>query len=238
MLPGLMRRPTLACLLCLALLVSAGPGCDDQSDPPATSTTATTGSTTTVPVAGEDAALTALLLGPSDLPSGFAASDDVDDTITSFCAAEDATAGLQASAREVRGFTRGEGGASVLQLAFRFEDDGATRFVTQAEGALGRCSGVPDASGLAFEYDALSPGLETALGSAAEAVVGRHGINVGSGSLSIDLVVLRHGDVGQLVAVLGVDLPRADLDALAATAFTAVADRIVAGGSGAGAASG
>ena len=39
----------------------------------------------------------------TDLPDGFAASPDVDDTLTAFCVNEDATTGLQASGRVVRG---------------------------------------------------------------------------------------------------------------------------------------
>lgn len=217
-----MRRSTLTTLLVLALLVTAGAGCAD--DGPATATTSTSASAP--PTTAEDAALAALLLRASDLPDGFTASDDVNDTITAFCASEDATAGLQATARAVQGFTRIGRGASVMQVAFRFEGGDATRFVTQAGEILGRCSGVPDITGLAFEYDALSPELEAVIDGATESSVGRHGVNVGSGSLSIDVVVVQHGDVGQLVAVLGLDLPRADLDALAAATFSAVVARI------------
>lgn len=216
MLRRLMRRPTLTSLLVLTLLVTAVGGCGDDG-PASTSTPAT---------AAADDALASLLLRPSDLPDGFAPSNDVNDTITAFCASEDAAAGLQATARAVQGFTRTGGGASVIQLAFRFKEDGAARFVTQATDVLGRCSGVPDIKGLAFEYDALSPELETVVDAAADSSVGRHGVNVGSGSLSIDVVVLQHGDVGQLVAVLGLDLPRAELDALASTAFRAVVAKI------------
>lgn len=217
-----MPRSTLTALLVLGLLVTAGAGCAD--DGPTTATTTTTASAP--PTTAEDAALAALLLRASDLPDGFTASDDVNDTITAFCASEDATAGLQATARAVQGFTRTGGGASVIQVAFRFEGGDATRFVTQAGEILGRCSGVPDITGLAFEYDALSPELEAVIDGPTESSVGRHGVNVGSGSLSIDVVVVQHGDVGQLVAVLGLDLPRADLDALAAATFSAVVARI------------
>lgn len=216
-----MRRPTLTSLLVLALLVTAGAGCADDGPTTTTTTSAPAPSTT-----AEDAALAALLLRASELPDGFTIADDVNDTITAFCASEDATAGLHATARAVRGFTRTASGASVIQVAFRFEGGDAARFVTQAGEILGRCSGVPDITGLAFEYDALSPELEAVIDGATESSVGRHGINVGSGSLSIDVVVLQHGDVGQLVAVLGLDLPRAELDALAAATFRAVVARI------------
>lgn len=217
-----MRRltpPLVVALVAVGALVA--PACND--DEPASPTT-TEATTTTA----ADAELAERMLTADDLPDGFTASTDVDDTITRFCATEDAAAGLRASAREVRGFSRNGGGASVIQIAFRFEDDGATRFVDQAGAILERCSDVPDASGLAFTYEPLTAGLDAALVDRADAVVGRHGVSVGSGQLSIDLVVLRHGDVGQVVAVLGLDLPRPDLDALAGAAFGAVAGRLPA----------
>ena len=205
------RRPT--CVLVLALVVASVGACSDDasSTPSSTSTTV---------------ALVDLGLVPADLPDGFTASNDVDDTITQFCANEDATAGLQASEREVHGFTRTAGGASVIQLVFRFDDDGATAFVTQAGAILERCSGVPDLSGLAFEYGAISQGLDAAVADASDRHVAKYGVSVGSGNLALNLVVLQRGDVGQLVAVLGLDLPRADLDALAGTAFDAVAAKL------------
>ena len=121
----------------------------------------------------------------------------------------------------MRGFTRDGGGASVIQLLFRFHDDDAAAFVAQARDILDRCSNVPDATGLAFAYDALAPDLEALLSSGSDEHVGRHGTSVGSGNLTVDLAVLRRGDIAQLVAVLGLELPRADLDALAASAFDA-----------------
>jgi len=218
-----MRRPFLAPLLVLALLVFAGAGCASDGRAPATTTTAprTTSSTT-----AQDPELAPLLLRATDLPAGFVASKDVNDTITGFCASEDAAAGLQASGRSVQGFTRTGGGASVIQLAFRFKDDGAAQFVTQARDVLGRCNGVPDIKGLAFDYDALSAELEAAIAKGPASSVGRHGVNVGSGSLSIDVAVVQQGDVGELIAVLGLDLPRADLDAIALAAFGAVVGRL------------
>lgn len=223
----LTRARLLASLAALALLAPLTGGCSSD-DPSPPSTTAPDSTTESVPdtTSATDPELQALMLASADLPTGFTDSAEVDDTITSFCAGEDATAGLQAASREVRGFTRSPSGASVIQLAFRFRDDGAERFVTQAGAILDRCSGVPDASGLAFEYEPLSPDVEVAAGGAADAHVGRYGVNAGSGSISINLVVLRDGDVGQLVAVLGLDLARPELDALAQATFTAVGAKL------------
>ncbi len=54
----------------------------------------------------------------------------------------------------------------------------------------------------------------------------RYGTSVGSGRLTVDVAVARQGDLGILVAVLGVDLPRADLDTLATQAFAAAVARL------------
>ena len=218
----LTRPRLLASLAALSLLAPLAGGCSSDDASPASTTAGSTTESVPDTTSPTDPELQALMLASADLPAGFTDSAAVDDTITSFCAGEDATAGLQAASREVRGFTRSPGGASVIQLAFRFRDDGAERFVAQAGAILDRCSGVPDATGLAFEYEPLSPDVEAAAGGAAEAHVGRYGVNVGSGSISINLVVRRDGDVGQLVAVLGLDLARPELDALAQAAFTAV----------------
>lgn len=212
-----MRRPPRSVLLLALVLVGAVGACTDDTSSTSTSTSSSTSTTL---------ALADLGLVPADLPAGFTASSDVDDTITSFCANEDATAGLQASGREVHGFTRTAGGASIIQLVFRFKDDGATAFVAQAGAILERCSGVPDVTGLAFEYDAITTGVDDAVDTASDTHVAKHGASVGSGNLSLDLVVLQTGDVGQLVAVLGLDLSRADLDALAAATFDAVAAKL------------
>lgn len=222
-----MHSRLLAPLLLVALVApfTGGCGSDDKSPTPTTAPTSTTASPTET-TGAPDADLQALMLEVADLPAGFAPSTDVNDTITSFCAAEDATAGLQASSREIRGFSRPTGGASVIQVAFRFRDDGAERFVAQAGEVLDRCHGVPDATGLAFEYAPLTPGVAAAVDGAADVSVSRYGANVGSGSITIALVVLRRGDVGQLVAVLGLDLPRAELDALAQSTFTAIAAKL------------
>jgi hypothetical protein len=208
-----MRRPPRSVLVLALVLVGAVGACSDDASSTSSSTSTTV-------------ALADLGLVPADLPAGFTASADVDDTLTAFCANEDATAGLQASDREVHGFTRTAGGASVIQLVFRFKGDDATAFVAQAGAILERCSGVPDLTGLAFEYGAISPGLDDALAAATDTHVAKHGLSVGSGNLSLDLVVLQKGDVGQLVAVLGLDLPRSDLDALAAATFDAVAAKL------------
>lgn len=213
-----MRRTAATPLLVLVLLLVGHVAACTDDDPSATPTT-----TSTTAASAPDPALAALALDASDLPDGFAASPDVDDTITAFCVNEDATAGLQASERVVRGFTRTPAGASVIQLVFLFKDDGATTFVTQANEILDRCSGVPDVTGLAFEYDALSAGLDDPIAAASDSHIGRYGVSVGSGSLAVDLVVFQDGDVGQLVAVLGLDLPRAELDALAGATFAAAA---------------
>jgi hypothetical protein len=222
-----MRRTTTISMLVLALAVAAIGACDDGGGDADTTTTERTAASSTSTTDGTDIdpELAARLLEPADLPAGFTPSDTVDDTITAFCAGEDAAGGLQASARAARGFTRAGGGASVIQLAFRFRDDGAAAFVAQAAAILDRCDSVPDATGLAFEYEPLTPEVDAPVAGASDAHTGRYGVNVGSGSLAIELVVLQQGDIGQLVAVLGVDLPRAELDALAIAAFSAMAER-------------
>ena len=222
MLAGLMRRLppiSLLSLLPLSALLAVTAGCAGSDGPSATTSSSATTSTTI------DPELAALLIDPDDLPAGFSESTQVDDTVTTFCAAEDAAAGLRATGRALRGFTNPDDGASVIHVAFRFQGDGARQFVTQAAGALDRCQGVPDLSGLAFEYEALSPDLATLLDEAASAV-GRHGVNVGSGSLAVNVVVLQQGDIGALLAVLGVELPRTELDALAHTAISAAMARL------------
>lgn len=225
-----MRR--LPALVALGLLAVSAVACSDDGS--GTSATTVAPSTESTPVDGTDdttptstpvPSLVDVMLAPEDLP-GFAAAADVDDTITTFCAGEDATAGLQASEREVRGFQQDGGGASVIQLAFRFRDDGAARFVAQAEASLGRCSSVPDGTGLAFEYEPVSDGLAETLDGATDVVASRYGVSVGSGNLTVNLAVSHRGDVGLLVAVLGLDMPRSELDALAATAFDTVASRL------------
>lgn len=215
-----MRRPTspLVLLVALALAVGAAACSDDGGggDAGATSTTAA-GPTTTVP---NDPDLARLLLTADDLPEGFSPVPDVGTTVTGFCAGEDATAGLQASGRAVLGFNRTPVGASVIHLVFRFRSGDAATFVRQADEILSRCNEVPDAQGLAFTYEPLADEVAEVL-EATDASTGRFGTNVGSASFTEQIAVFRQGDVGHLVAVLGVDLPRAELDALAGAAFGA-----------------
>lgn len=163
------------------------------------------------------------MLTAEDLPAGFEPDPDVDDTVTAFCAGQDATA----SDRAVVGFGRSPAGASVIQLVFRFEGDGARRFVEQAEGLFSGCSEVPDATGLAFAYEPLSPAVADTV-STADSTAGRYGVSVGSGNLTVNVAVLHQGDLGVLVAVLGLDQSRVDLDRLAATSFAAAAARLTA----------
>lgn len=178
----------------------------------------------------DDPSLVGHLLDAESVPEGFeSSSDEVDDTVTAFCAGEDATAGLSASGRAAAGFTRTPPGASIIQLVFRFEDGGAAEFVAAAEAILSRCSEVPDMTGLAFTYEPVTPEVAATL-AGADASASRHGTSVGSESLTIDVAVLQHGDVGQLVAVLGLDLPRAELDELARQTFTAAMARAPGGG--------
>jgi len=217
-----MRRPPTVLVLAataVALLAACSGG-----DDPATATTSTAERTTTT--AASDPEVAALLVEAADLPAGFVESDAVDDTITTFCVGADATAGLEASARAARGFAREGGGASVIQLAFRFRGDDAGAFVAQAEDALTRCHDVPTAaSGLAFAYEPMTPSVAAALGPLAEGAAARYGVSAGAGNLTLDVAVVRTGDVGMLLAVLGLDQPRDDLDALATSVFSAAARR-------------
>ena len=216
-----MRRPPTALALAVTAVVALT-ACSDDDDP-ATSTTTTEGTTTTL---AADEALAGLLIAGTDLPAGFVESDAVDDTITSFCVGADATAGLEASGRAARGFARDGGGASVIQLAFRFRGDDAAAFVAQAEDALTQCHDVPTAaSGLAFAYEPLTPSVAAALGPLAEGAAARYGVSAGAGNLTLDVAVVHTGDIGMLLAVLGLDQPRADLDALATSVFAAAAAR-------------
>lgn len=215
-----MRRPTpLLALLALALATASLGACSDDDgagDGPTTTAASTTSSTR------QDPALEALLVQPADLPAGFSPSPGIDDTVTAFCANEDAAAGLQASGRALAGYTRDPAGASVVHLVYRFRPGDAARFVQQATEILDRCSDVPDANGLAFTYGPPAAEVEAAL-AGTDAHVARHGVSVGSGSLTIELAVFHRGDVGHLVAVLAVDAPRPDLDALALAAIAAAA---------------
>lgn len=218
MTPGGVRPLRLLALV--AIVVGSLAACTDDDEPAARSSTSTTSAT-----APTDAALTPLLVTVDDLPAGFAPNADVDDTITAFCAGQDAAAGLQASGRAIVGFRRTPAGASVIELVFRFEADGAIRFVEQAENLLTDCSEVPDATGLAFTYEPVSAEVAVAL-TGAESVASRYGVSIGSGNLTVDVAVGQRGDIGVLVAVLGLDQSRAELDALAAAAFAAAVARL------------
>lgn len=216
-----MRPPSrIVALLTTAVLLAAACSDDDTGtgDPSSTS------STTEASIPPDDPELEPLLIAAADLPGSYEAVEAVGDTVTTFCAGEDATAGLKASGRAVVGFNRTTPGASVIQLVFRFRDGDGPRFVQQAEEVLQRCSAVPDLGGLAFTYEPAAAPIEAAL-ARTEAHVARFGVSVGSEAFTEQIAVFRHGEVAQLIAVLGADLPRADLDALAIAAFAAAASR-------------
>jgi hypothetical protein len=209
-------------LVLVAALLLGTTACSDgetATDPPSS------GGPTTSAGLAQDPELVPLLVALDDLPAGFSVAPDRDDTITSFCANEDAAAGLRALGRALVAYVRDAGGASVIHIVFRFADDGAEAFVAQTEAILQRCSDVPDTSGLAFVYEPLTASVEEAL-AGAEAHAARYGVAVGSGMFTIDLAAFRQGDLGSLVAVLGADLSREELDALATTAFAAAIARL------------
>ena len=200
-------------------------GCTDDGEADPTTTTSTTEVVTSDTIAPDDPTLEPLLLTEEELPEGFTTNEDVDDTITTFCAGQDATAGLAAEGRAIVGFTRTPSGASVIEVVFRFTEGGAAQFVEQAEELLTSCSDVPDATGLAFTYEPVSPAVAAAL-APADAAASRFGTSVGSGDLTVQVAVLEEGGVGALVAVLGLDEPRDDLDSLARTAFAAAVAKL------------
>ena len=217
------RRGWAVALLAVGLLLLA---CSDDDSATSTSTSSTTTALTDT-IAPDDPELSARLITADDLPDGFAPTEDVDTTITSFCAGQDAAAGLSADGRAIVGFTRTPAGASVIEVVFRFEDDDAAQFVSQAEALLGSCSEVPDATGLAFTYEPLSMPVAATL-DGAESSAGRVGTSVGSGDLVVEVAVVQQGDLGALVAVLGLDQPRPELDALAASTFSAAIEQLAA----------
>jgi hypothetical protein len=214
------RRRALALGLVAALFACSDDGGGD--DPPdSTTTTTTTDGSTTVP---DDAALEARLVTVEDLPAGFVPDPDVSDTITTFCAGQDAAAGLQASGRAIVGFSRDPAGASVIHLVFRFGPGDAAAFVAAAEELLTSCSDVPDATGLAFAYEPVSPQVAATLEDT-DARASRYGVSAGSGNLTVNIAVFQQGEEAHLVAVLGLDQSRAELDELAATVFEAAVAR-------------
>jgi hypothetical protein len=213
------RRPTSVLAVLLAAVLLAGAACsDDHPSKPDVSST----SSTQVPDRN-DPALGRFLIKASDLPAGFIAST-ADNTITSFCAGQDAVAGLRASARAFVAFGRNPAGAAVVHLIFRFHKGEAATFIDQARAILDTCSNVPDIRGLAFAYDPSAPAIDAAL-THTDAHVSRHGTSVGRGNLSEDVGMFRRGDVGELVAVLTDGLPRDQTDALALAAFSAAVKR-------------
>lgn len=212
-------------LALVAVVLASVTACAGDDEPPATTTTA--GASTTVP---SDANLIPLLVQETDLPTGYTRDPDVDDTITAFCAGQDAATGLQASGRAIAGFTRTPAGASVIEIVFRFKADGATRFVQHAEELFTSCSDVPDVTGLAFTYEPASASVATAL-AGVDSSASRYGVSAGSGNLTVNVAVLQQGDLGVLIAVLGLEEPRDQLDELAVTAFSAVVARLPESGS-------
>jgi hypothetical protein len=220
------RRPRRVLALLAALISFAAVGAcsgGGGEEPASTTTTVNPGT-----IAPDDPELTELLLSAADLPDGFTATEDVGDTITTFCAGQDATAGLSAMGRAIVGFTRTPAGASVIEVVFRFADDGAAQFVDQADDLLASCSEVPDGTGLAFTYEPPDPAVADSL-LLADRHVSRYGTSVGSGSLTIDVAAAQVGDLGVLVAVLGVDQPRVELDRLATEAFAAAVAKLDSG---------
>ena len=211
-------------LALIAVVLASTAACTDDDAPAASSTSASSSSTTAATVA-DDPTLSALLLTADDLPGGFDSSGDIDDTITAFCAGQDAAAGLQASGRAIVAFQRTPPGASVIELVFRFENDGAGQFVAQADDLLAGCSDVPDATGLAFTYEPVSAEVAASL-AGEEPSTSRYGTSFGSGNLTINVAVVQRGDLGALVAVLGLDLPRAELDALTTAAFAGAVEQL------------
>ena len=151
---------------------------------------------------------------------------DVGDTVTTFCVGEDATAGLQASGRAIAGFARTPPGVSVLQVVFRFEDDGAATFVQQAGEILGRCNEVPDAHGLAFTYKDAPARARQRPWPERTRHVATDGVSVGSGSLRSIVGVFRRGDLGSTGGRPCGRPSSADADAVALAAFTAAAARV------------
>jgi hypothetical protein len=206
-------------LLLLVPCLLASSSCRGDDDTSSTSTTEATGTTSST-VAPDDPTLEPLLLTESELPDGFTATEDVADTVTSFCAGQDAAAGLRAQGRAIVGFSRTPAGASVIEILFRFEADGATTFVDQAADLISSCSDVPDASGLAFAYEPLSDPVTASL-DGADRSASAFGTSAGSGAVTVEIAAVASGDLGALIAAVGVDEPRADLDELAATTFEA-----------------
>jgi hypothetical protein len=224
------RRLLAACSLAVAVTLA---GCGDDADEAAEDEAPNT--TVEAPPDLDDDTddlelldltdLTGHLLEAEDLPGEFVdSSSDVADTITTICAGQDATAGLQATGRAVAGFRREPPGVSVVQVVLELPDGDARSFVEAARQLLGTCDGVPDpASALAFFYEPVDEGIDEVLAAATEDHVARRGVSVGSEAFVIDLAFFRVGDLGQLVAVLGFDEP---MDGLLESALEAALTRL------------
>jgi hypothetical protein len=211
-------------LLVLVLLVAVAACSDDGGSSSTTSSSSDTSSGGSSTSTTADPALVPLLLTPADLTGTFSPAAGVDNTITTFCAGQDAAARLHASARALVGYTRDPAGASVIQLVFRFRSGDAETFVEQARTALDQCSNVPDIQGLAFAYEATTPSVD-ALFDGTDGHVTRYGTSAGSEALHVETAVFRHGDTAELVAVLVVNGTRDEIDALATSTFTAAVRR-------------
>ncbi len=217
--PNHSSRPlVLSVLLALGLVLGACSGDDGDADvvEPAPTTSSTV---------ANDPELTDLLVAADQLPGTFVPVEEVGDTVPTFCVGQDPTAGLRASARAVAGYARQPAGVSVLQLLFRFEDDGAAAFVEQAGAVIDACNEVPDLNGLAFTYrDA--PAAATAALAGLDAAVTADGVSVGSGALRSIVGVFHRGDLGGMVAVLAAGDSGPDAEAAAVAAFRAAAENL------------
>ena len=95
------RRRGLCRLTLLATLALVG--CNDDGGPATTTSSDSTSST----IAPDDPTLEPLLLTAADLPEGFTPTEDVADTVTTFCAGQDATAGMSGGGPRHRRVHRG-----------------------------------------------------------------------------------------------------------------------------------
>jgi hypothetical protein len=213
------RRRLLPALLALGLVLGACSGDDSDPAEPEPTTTSTV---------ANDPGLAGLLLGADELPGTFVPVEEVGDTVPTFCVGQDPTAGLRASARAVAGYAREPAGVSVLQLLFRFDDDGAATFVEQARAVIDACHEVPDLNGLAFTYRDAPAGAVAAL-AGLDASVTADGVSVGSGALRSIVGVFQRGDLGGMVAVLAAGDSGPDAEAVAVAAFTAAAENLTSG---------
>jgi hypothetical protein len=226
-----MRRPRSVRAVTAALLLAVlAVGCsnDHTASRPTTSTTATlrlhtvtpSGSTSVPDV--DDPALRATQVQASDLGTGFIEDTSSNNTVTSFCFAQDATHDLRATARAYVGYGRAPAG--VLQLTFRFRKGDAERFVAQADQMFSSCNEVPDIQGQAYTYQPVTRAVDATLAST-DGHTARYGVSVGNGNLTEEVAVFRKGDIGVLIAVVTYQVPRADTDALATKALTAAVRR-------------